>query len=41
MKVSPALYFEVLLRRALSELEGAGHTLERTGRQSIPMFDTQ
>jgi len=41
VKVSPALYFEVLLRRALSELEGAGHTLERTVRQSIPVFDTQ
>ncbi|MEK7777073.1 MAG: hypothetical protein AAB303_00410 [Chloroflexota bacterium] len=41
LKVSPALYFEVLLRKALRELETATHTLERTGRQSIPVFDTK
>jgi len=41
LKVSPALYFEVLLRAALRELEGATHTVERTGRQSIPVFDVQ
>lgn len=41
VKISPALYFEVLLRKALRELESATHTVERTGRQSIPVFDTQ
>ena len=41
LRVSPALYFEVLLRRALQELEVASHTVERAGRQSIPVFDTQ
>ena len=39
LKISPALYFEVLLRRALKELEAATHTVERTGRQNIPVFD--
>ena len=41
LKISPALYFEVLLRQALKELEVATHTVERAGRQSIPIFDTQ
>ena len=41
VKVSPALYFEVLLRRAHKEIELATHTVERTGRQNIPVFDTQ
>ena len=41
VKVSPSLYFEVLLRRAHKELELATHTVERTGRQNIPVFDTQ
>lgn len=41
LKVSPSLYFEVLLRKALRELETATHTLERAGRQSIPVFDTK
>ena len=40
LKVSPSLYFEVLLRRALKELQNATHTLERAGSQSIPVFDT-
>ncbi len=39
LKISPALYFEVLLRRAIKELETATHTMERTGRQNIPVFD--
>ena len=41
LKISPALYFEVLLRRAQRELEVATHTVERTGRQSIPIFDAR
>ena len=40
VRVTPALYFEVLLRRALRELETATHTVERSGRQAIPVFDT-
>ena len=40
VKISPALYFEVLLRRAAKDMEVATHTVERTGSQSIPVFDT-
>jgi hypothetical protein len=39
VSVSPALYFEVLLRRALTELGGTTHTVERTGDQRVPVFD--
>ena len=39
LRISPTLYFEVLLRRALKEMEAASHTVERSGRQSIPVFD--
>ena len=39
LKITPSLYFEVLLRKALKELEVATHTMERAGRQSIPVFD--
>ena len=41
LKISPALYFEVLLRRAHSELQAASYTLERSGKQNIPVFDTR
>ena len=40
VKISPPLYFEVLLRRALNDMRVATHTVERAGRQSIPVFDT-
>jgi hypothetical protein len=39
VKISPALYFEVLLRRALKDLNAASHTVEESGRQRIPVFD--
>jgi hypothetical protein len=38
--VSPALYFEVLLRKAALDLTQAGHTVERTGRETVVVFDT-
>ena len=38
--ISPALYFEILLRRSYRELEAATYTEEREGRSSIPVFDT-
>ncbi|MBI4201773.1 MAG: hypothetical protein HY532_01480 [Chloroflexi bacterium] len=41
VKISPTLYFEILLRRALKELKVATHTVERAGRQSIPVFDSR
>ena len=40
VRITPALYFEVLLRRALKELGSATHTVERSGRAAIPVFDT-
>ncbi len=41
LKLSPHLYFEVLLRRAHSDLESATHTLEQTGRDRVPVFDAR
>lgn len=41
LKISPALYFEVLLRRASRELQIATHTVERSGTGRIPVFDAQ
>ena len=40
VRISPALYFEVLLRRALVELEQAVYTLEYDRAGTIPVFDT-
>lgn len=40
LKISPRLYFEILLRRARRELEGAGHTIEREGTRKVAVFDT-
>ena len=40
LHISPALYFEVLLRRSYREMETAAYTEEREGRASIPVFDT-
>ncbi len=41
LRISPTLYFEILLRKALKDLEGVSHTIERTGSQVIPVFDTK
>ena len=38
--ISPALYFEILLRNSHRELETSAYTEEREGRMSIPVFDT-
>ena len=40
VKLSPALYFEILLRKASKELELSPYTLERIGKETIPVFDT-
>lgn len=40
VRISPALYFEVLLRRSLVELEQAVYTLEYDRAGPIPVFDT-
>lgn len=41
LKISPALYFEILLRKALKELGKASHTVERVGGKQVPVFDTK
>ena len=41
LRISPALYFEILLRKALKELKKSSHTVERAGTQAIPVFDTK
>ncbi len=40
LKISPKLYFEILLRRSRKELEAAGHTIEKAGTRKIAVFDT-
>jgi len=40
LKISPSLYFEVLLRRAQRDLGSSTYTIEREGRRNIPVFDT-
>ena len=41
LKISPALFFEVLLRKAAQDLEGASYTVERSRTMKIPVFDTK
>jgi hypothetical protein len=41
LKISPALFFEILVRRAANDLEEAGYTLEKTSHMKIPVFDTK
>jgi hypothetical protein len=40
LKISPALYFEILLRKAVRDLSAARYTLEKTLTMTIPVFDT-
>lgn len=40
IRISPPLYFEILLRRSRRDLRTAAYTEEREGRASIPVFDT-
>jgi len=37
--ISPLLFFEVLLRRAVTEMKETTHTIERTISLKIPVFD--
>jgi hypothetical protein len=41
LKISPPLFFEILLRKAANDLEGVGYTVERTSTMRIPIFDTK
>jgi hypothetical protein len=41
IKISPTLFFEILLRKAAKDLEKASYTVEKTSTMRIPVFDTQ
>jgi len=41
VKISPALFFEILLRHAAKELSKVSYTLEKNRAMSIPVFDSQ
>jgi hypothetical protein len=41
LKISPGLFFEVLLRKAANDLEEVGYTFEKTSHMKIPVFDTK
>ena len=41
LKISPRLYFEVLLRKAQDDLESGFYTIEKSGNVKIPVFDSQ
>ena len=41
LKISPTLFFEILLRRVVNDLSGASYTLERTSTMNFPVFDTK
>jgi hypothetical protein len=41
LKISPILFFEILLRKAAQDLERAKYTVEKSKTMKIPIFDTQ
>ncbi len=41
LKITPRLYFEILLRKALDDLEIIGYTLEKDRTMKVPVFDTK
>jgi hypothetical protein len=41
LRISPALFFEILLRRAVKALEKTSYTFEQTRSMKIPVFDTR
>jgi len=41
LKISPALFFEILLRKAARALSRTGYTLEKAGTMRIPVFDAR
>lgn len=41
LKISPALFFLVLLRKAAGELQSASYTVEKTGSMRVPVFDSE
>jgi len=41
LKISPALFFEILLRKAANELTKVSYTVEKTSTTKIPIFDSK
>jgi hypothetical protein len=41
VRISPALFFEILLRRAARDLGKASYTVEKTSTMRVPVFDAQ
>lgn len=41
LKISPALFFEILLRKAGKDLREVSYTFEKTSRLNIPVFDSK
>ena len=41
LRISPTLFFEILLRKAAKDLRKAGYTLEKTSTMKVPVFDTE
>ena len=41
LRISPALFFEILLRRVARDLKEIGYTIEKTGTTKVPVFDTK
>lgn len=41
LKISPPMFFEILLRKAADDLSRCGYTFEKTRTMSIPVFDTE
>jgi hypothetical protein len=41
LKITPRLFFEILLRKALDDLQKIGFTLEKSSTLRVPVFDTQ
>jgi hypothetical protein len=41
LKISPTLFFEVLLRRAIKDLSKTSYTVERTRTHKVPVFDSK
>jgi hypothetical protein len=41
LKITPRLFFEILLRKALEDLQKIGFTLEKSSTMRVPVFDTK
>lgn len=41
LRISPTLFFEILLRKAAKDLRRVGYTLEKTSTIKVPVFDTE